>query len=407
MKKAYFMLFIMLFALIPVKSVYALEKDQQYSIGDIAGSFQKSNAKIVIILKDYERRTIPVYEVNDELCICVEDLQYYGYKMTWDQKNRTTSLTFSDRQRTGTTHFVKSRGNILYSDIKVFIDGIEVNGYNIGGYTLVKICDLQTIPDLYFWRDYGEQEYFQVKGKILLPQGDVAPKAGLNGKIIKYDYGYKGSPEKVSEISFYIPENKNYCDYTTTITPFQFLGYELDDQYGYYNGSLFEESGKPLEHYKIYTTTMNDYRVNYDDFNIYIYKTAQLSGKLTINHLTNEYPGQIRTIYILAEEINGSGEIMEAITVPTEQTEINYSMPVIADEEYNLKFYATRYASITSQYHLWAGPAPPLLFSGYYSSKGFVPEKSQGDILMVGKPGIQNVNVVIEPSNILSEKDLY
>lgn len=385
------------------KQIPLENESSESSLGDVIGSFQKSNARMDVHVKGFEARTIPVYEVDYDLCICVEDLQYYGYEMVWDPERRTTELNISDKERTGTMKYVKSRGDILYSDVRIFVDGMEIKGYNIGGYTLVKVADINFMDNIYLMRRYGEEEQFAIKGRILLPPGDVAPQGGLSGKVIKYEYGYKGKPEKVAETPFTIPGNNNYCAYTITMKPHEFLGYELDDKYGYYNGSLFVENDRPFEYYRIYTSPIDDYRVNYQNFDVNIFKTVQLQGVLTIDDQMPEYPHETRTVYIRAEDVSGRGEILQAITVPIGQNEINYVLPIIAGREYVLKFYATLYYSLPSRYELWAGPPPDLLFSGYYSTQGLMAGKNQADIITAGKEDVENINIGIKLPDPISK----
>lgn len=398
MKKIYAVLFILLLMFSSDTFTYAQdESGRKPSIGDVAGVFQKSNVGMTIYVNGYEARTIPVYEVDDALCICVEDLQYYGYQMIWDEESRTTKLNLSpQKKRTGTTKYIKDRGNFFYSDVRILVDGMEVKGYNMGGYTLVKITDLNNTDHIYLGRKYKEDEQFSVKGKVLLPGGELAPQGDLRGKIVKYQYGYKASPEKLMEIPFIIPENKNYGEYKTTLKPGEFLGYELDDKYGYYNGSLFSEDGRPWEYYRIYTSPLDDYRVNYQNFDVQIFKTVELRGTLTIDGQTPEYPLKNRTVYVLAEDVNGRGEILQSLTVPMSQKKIDYTLPVIADRDYNLKYFATLYSYLPSQYELWVGPAPSLLFSGYYSPQGLVNEKGLAGIIPIGKEDRENVNINIK-----------
>lgn len=126
------------------------DTNSQHKIGDVVGTFKKSNTDIIYtegyrgdnIIKTPYKLKIPTYEVNKELYICIEDLVFCSYKMLWDQNNRITIIKRGGNNVSGTIKHVKTKGNIYYSDIDVFVEGKKVNGYFIGGYTLVKIDDL-------------------------------------------------------------------------------------------------------------------------------------------------------------------------------------------------------------------------------------------------------------------------
>ncbi|KDR95478.1 hypothetical protein SAMN02745945_02077 [Peptoclostridium litorale DSM 5388] len=122
-------------------------------------------------------------------------MEFYGYKRAWDGRKRITSLTSADIKRTGTVRRVGKGGNTLHSNIQVYVDGIRLEGFNIGGYTLVKITEFDKVPGISFWREYDQEgiETFYLKGKVKLPNREVAPKGGIRGEVIEYCMSNQGT----------------------------------------------------------------------------------------------------------------------------------------------------------------------------------------------------------------------
>ncbi|MBB6216751.1 hypothetical protein HNQ80_002855 [Anaerosolibacter carboniphilus] len=416
--------------------------EKPYKIGDIIGSFQKSTAVVSIERIDPSleviigEKSIPTYQIDGDLFICAEDLEYYGYKREWDGEKRQTHLTFDGKNIKGTTKHIKGNGNIYYSDIQIYVDGVLFPSFNIGGYSLIKITDLMKNHHIVFNRKYDqERRIFALKGKISLPAGDVAPKGGIKGNIIVYGYGHRGIPEKSIVKKFQIQEGKNSSNYEISQANYRanksaydmyiptntmivkndmydpsYVGYEIDDSYGYFSGSLYEESGAAREDYSAFVRDLEDFRVDYDQFHLEIFKKVKLAGTVHLSEkiaIEDAVENRVLRVSAIKQEDNTSSSkmIVKDIVVPLNATSIDYEMDVIANENYIIQYDLTLYGIFRPRFGMWVGPAYPLLNSGYYSPQGFVKESSEAQGVTIKNMKVDNLNINIPiPPKLLSGK---
>ncbi len=97
-------------------------------------------------------RDIQSYNVSGYTVVVAEDLRNYGFDVVWNDAERTLHITKNEANPTVTSTYVapevpankvgKKASNVLYSDIKTYIDGKLVTSYNIGGRTVVYFNDL-------------------------------------------------------------------------------------------------------------------------------------------------------------------------------------------------------------------------------------------------------------------------
>jgi hypothetical protein len=177
-------------------------------------------------------------------------------------------------------------GKIYYTDIKTYIDGKPIDSVNIGGRTMISAEDLQYMGYQVEWNDTARtlsitsNVSHNISGKIIIPDGKVAPKGGLNVEIAAFvnpnpdpsvvSRGY--GPELGKEIKLVIPEGHNSIDYIISV-PYIFepryirailpggeLGepeklpdikpnYVLRFRYSYYIGTYKVEHGDFMEGY--------------------------------------------------------------------------------------------------------------------------------------------------------------
>ncbi|WP_041701811.1 hypothetical protein [Gottschalkia acidurici] len=374
---------------------------KQLKIGDITGSFKKSSKIVSFSVRNAEYRTIPTYQIGEDLYICIEDLEYYGYKREWDDKSRVTKLTFADKTKVGTTKYRKERGNILHSDIKIYLDGVEVKGQNMGGYSLVKIEELNDKFGLYFKREYSQEgrEKINIKGKIKLPNGEVAPKGGIDLEVVVYTL-YKTVPHLNYTKKFTIKEGKNYCEYEIkdiyTSTP---IGYKIDNKYGYLNTFTDHKTGLNVQNYNMYTKSIEEFKMNYNNFDIQILKSAKIKGSITLQDTLSYYVGNDREIEVLAidsrsldNDLYESKYIAKSIVVNEKEKHIPFEIDVPIDNEYILDVRGSTFNTFVRPGTLARRPNPPLLFRGYYSQSGFVKDIERATTISV-KGNIDNVNI--------------
>ena len=91
---------------------------------------------------------IESYNVNGSTCIVAEDLINYGFTVVWDGEARTLSITHpsDDFTQTEKKNFGAKSGNIgekltetVPTDIITYVNGEEVDSFNIGGRTVIYI----------------------------------------------------------------------------------------------------------------------------------------------------------------------------------------------------------------------------------------------------------------------------
>lgn len=89
---------------------------------------------------------IPLYEIDGEKAIMIEDLEKYGYNMSWSDFSRTTTLDFnSEKTVAGGALPRYTDGNIYESDISIYVNSKGVPSFNTGGYSLVRLSDLSEV----------------------------------------------------------------------------------------------------------------------------------------------------------------------------------------------------------------------------------------------------------------------
>ena len=91
---------------------------------------------------------IESYNVNGSTCIVAEDLMNYGFTVVWDGEARTLSITHpsDDFTQAEKKNFGAKSGSIgeklaetVPTDIVTYVNGEEVQSYNIGGKTVIYI----------------------------------------------------------------------------------------------------------------------------------------------------------------------------------------------------------------------------------------------------------------------------
>lgn len=108
--------------------------------GRAVDNFVKASTTVTV-----KGKTLPAYQVQGKLTICVEDLQHCGYDMVWNPVQRTTSFTRQDRKAVDMAApplLKANNGTIYYSDVDVYIDGVWHQTYNTDGFSLILLEDL-------------------------------------------------------------------------------------------------------------------------------------------------------------------------------------------------------------------------------------------------------------------------
>ncbi len=366
-------------------------ENQNKDIGKTIGSFKISDAVLKLGRTDgYYGESIPTYAVNGELYIVAENLGDYGYNVEWDEKNRITVIEFEDKKQViGTKSHIKESGNIYDSDVEIWIGGVKVTPYNIGGYSLIPARQLEENPNMMVFRDYDEENRsFHLSGSISLPKGQLAPKGGLSGSLVAYTYGYKGEPEELAKYTFNIQEGTNSAKYFIDPKSGQtgenshewgysdvFIGYEIAENEEYVDGAVKYENGQPVENYDMFVRKMDDYSVDYENFKIKILPKAKLSGKIRLeDSVKTLFRDGLREVRIKAVDADNPDEYVNCISKTLEvgqnETEIPYSMELIGGKNYLMSYEIKLHGIFPSRYELWTGGGYPNLAKGYLGTDG-------------------------------------
>lgn len=121
-------------------------------IGDVIG--EAVHTDIIASINDYN---IVSYNINNYTAVVAEDLRNYGFDVTWVSNERALYIKRAATNIVASTYIApeisssqigKKAQNVLYTDIKTYINGEEVTSYNIDGKTIVYFDDLSVFGDI-------------------------------------------------------------------------------------------------------------------------------------------------------------------------------------------------------------------------------------------------------------------
>lgn len=144
-----------------------------YKIGDVIGRALYTD--IIASINDYN---IASYNINNYTAVVAEDLRNYGFDVIWLDEERALYIDRAATNKVDSTYIApavpaslvgKKAQNVLYTDIKTYINGAEVTSYNINGKTIVFFEDLSV---------FGNIEYTEYNRRL-----DLGIDDGLNYKI--------------------------------------------------------------------------------------------------------------------------------------------------------------------------------------------------------------------------------
>lgn len=116
-------------------------------IGTKIGTFMKTDRDIYV-----NGKRVQGYLIENELAICIEDLEYCGFDGVWNNDLRRSSFKYnSDKKIYNTDKIVEPKitGNsIVKTDVEIILDEDRVKAYATDGYCLVKLSDLSDFSDI-------------------------------------------------------------------------------------------------------------------------------------------------------------------------------------------------------------------------------------------------------------------
>ncbi len=201
------------------------------NVGDVIGNIYSTDITAYV-----DDMSIKSYNIGGRTAIPIEDLRYYGFDVEWNENSRELSASVSEKPIEAPNPTLEKQipgkpiGSIYYTDIRVFINGIEsIKTYNIGGITCIAIEDLGVMDVLADNRPkysgYGMRYVYDDASRTIklytLRTGDLL-KTKYGTAVIKkieadyetdsYIYLDDTSPDPIGCLSFYVPDKGDYIN---------------------------------------------------------------------------------------------------------------------------------------------------------------------------------------------------
>ncbi len=121
------------------------------------------------------------YNVNNRMAVVAEDLRAYGFWVIWYQEERELRITrpvidnkvqypykYPQAEKTVLTQEIGTYvHDILYTDIKTYVNGREVEGFNINGETLIYFSELAEFGSVKY-TDYDRTSRFTTDNDLVI-----------------------------------------------------------------------------------------------------------------------------------------------------------------------------------------------------------------------------------------------
>lgn len=218
---------IMVFVACGIISAYA------YNVGDVIG-----NTVYTDIVASINYYNIASFNINGNTVIVAEDLRNYGFDVKWSPEERALYIKRSGSNKIPSTYIApavsqeligKKAQNVVYSDIKTYINGALVTSYNIGGNTMVNFNDLSP---------FGQISYNNYIRRLDLKINDgldykISPPIKPNEFYVAGLYFLKNSVNGL-QIRWFanVNTNKTINYYTTTYYMYNSVGDLAYDRWG-------------------------------------------------------------------------------------------------------------------------------------------------------------------------------
>ncbi len=179
----------MLVTLTLIPTVVFADSSAKYKVGDVL------NYTVYTDIRTYiNEKPIQSFNIDGYTAIAVEDLKIYGFDVEWDEKGRILNVTNENSEVVNPSVQIPYVSNdligkkalpVLYTDIKTYINGEEVESYNIGGKTIINIAKLNQFGNINWFPSSRE-----IKINTMQADEDITSidETGKNVSIESYEF---------------------------------------------------------------------------------------------------------------------------------------------------------------------------------------------------------------------------
>lgn len=204
-------------------------------VGDVIGFTRYTD-----IVASINNHNIASFNIDGYTGVVAEDLRNYGFDVTWVAEERALYITRGTTNNVASTYVApKIRSsvlgtkaqNILYTDIKCYINGNYVQSYNINGQTIINFNDLNCFGSVAYDNATRKLELTVNDGLAFRPNSWYTnlPKITMYAADGRTTTVYKHEAEAYAEVGWYYePVVTMYAadGRTTTVAKSEISAYE-------------------------------------------------------------------------------------------------------------------------------------------------------------------------------------
>ena len=201
-----------------------------YTNGDVIG--YACYTDIVAKINGYELES---YNVDGYTYIIAQDLRNYGFDVIWDENARTVSIKRSNKFITSAPDhnnaFVpqsivgQKSYDLLYTDIKTYVNGLLVPSYNINGRTIIQLDSVA---------EFGNAIWRPEQKTVSIFVGNLASKISDPDKLAsKRTFMSKAKSIKINEEYIGNSATKNSGAYFAIMNVYSDWNKLVDEMYAY------------------------------------------------------------------------------------------------------------------------------------------------------------------------------
>lgn len=159
---------------------------------------------------------IKSYNINDYTYVVAEDLVKYGFDVVWDGEKRTLSIYHNVHKgyeialnkeeiniKKSSVPMRKHYCNVYSTDIKTYLDGKEIEAFNVDGRTMIQVDNLVQYGEFYYNDEKRMVELRIMKPSfeygIKIAEGKVEKTVGINPPRYREEVEYVGVADEEGE----------------------------------------------------------------------------------------------------------------------------------------------------------------------------------------------------------------